>query len=194
MDIVRFWEQEDFDNARWKGVAFFVPKDGAPPPILGLFFENDASGRKVFEQIIARVGTVDERERIRVSIIEGDIPGEDAGYSIFIGPEREQAMEESTEAGNRYTAMLGRFHRMNPPDGKSPSLDLFKKSFAKHKEYVLIPVGGTPSAMKPHFGLAVKKHIIHFRQVADLRDKNDPDYVVLKKDVIPKPPQDFRNN
>jgi len=192
MDIVKFWEPADFNNARWMGVVFLSRGDDSPP-VIGLYFGNIASGRKVFEGIIKHVGNIDENERIRLSIVEGEIEGQGPGYSVVIGPAPEMAMED--KSGERYVILLRRIRRMmTPPSGKSAMLEMFKENFKKHNEYFLIPVGGTIGEMKPHFDLAIKKHVIHFRQSSELVDVSDPDHGVLKKDLMKREPPASNSN
>lgn len=88
---------ELWDRARWSGaILMWAPEK---PPVLGLAFQNESAGRKIFEEWRSRYGERDVYEELRVAIVEGDIPGADPGYSIHIGTDPEAAVRRFRAAG-----------------------------------------------------------------------------------------------
>jgi hypothetical protein len=76
IDITRW------DKAIWKGVFYMC--GASQPPIMALLFLNKEVAIKIFAQWYVRIGRSDDYEEMRISIIEGDVPGEDPGYTVYI--------------------------------------------------------------------------------------------------------------
>ncbi len=72
-----FTDPTEWDKAKWSGTVFLYDPDGGKKQIpgLGIGFADFDAGKRIFEEWIKRVGHRDEFEEIRVSIIEGSIPG-----------------------------------------------------------------------------------------------------------------------
>jgi hypothetical protein len=86
-----------WDAAMWRATFFlWVP---AKPPVLGLAFRNKALAREIFEGWRARYGDSDEYEELRVSIVEGDVEGEEHGYSVHVGADPGAALKRLKAAG-----------------------------------------------------------------------------------------------
>ena len=178
---------ELWNEAKWKG-TFYIGFEGEEP-ILGLAFENERVARKIFRTWHKRYGENDEYEELRISIIEGDIPGENSGYTVHIGPDPDAAIKRFKDAGYEFDVdddilyMVGRIHRMNPAEG-SHYLRWFKESYKKYKTFKLIPgvVDSSGNNLRPIFELRIRKGRIHFRDVDEI-GRNDIDSVVLKNRI-----------
>ncbi|NTW54254.1 MAG: TIR domain-containing protein [Chlorobaculum sp.] len=174
-----------WNKAKWKG-TFYIGYEGEPP-ILGLAFENEQVAREIFKNWHKRYGENDEYEELRISIIEGDIPGEYPGYTVYISPEPDAAIKRFKDAGYEFDVdddilyMVGRIHRMNPAEG-SKYLSWFKESYKKYKTYKLIPgvIDSDGQNLRPIFELRIRKGRIYFRNVNEI-GKNDIDSVIFKK-------------
>jgi hypothetical protein len=160
---------ELWDSARWKGIAFLHDPSDIEPPGLGFLFEDIDAGKRIFSGWRERVGTVDEYEEIRVSIIRGEILGLAEGYSVHVSSDPLHSVRRSEDKGlplDFHTAVIvSRVKRMTPNPG-SPHLGQFEKDFAKHKRYLLVPVS---SKGAPEFELSIEKHEIHLRQASDMK-------------------------
>jgi hypothetical protein len=171
-----------WDKAEWKGTVFLLSE--TVPPILGIAFSHSTAAQKIFEGWQRRYGKRDEFEELRISFIEGEIPGRDPGYTVHIGVDLDNSIRRYREAGlsiedDSYFALISRVHRMNPqPD--SPWLSMFKTAYKKHGEYLLVPA--TYGANGENVGfvreLAISKRNIYFRKVVEI-DENDPDSVIF---------------
>ena len=171
---------ELWDSARWKGIAFLHDPSGIEPPGLGFLFENIDAGRRIFSGWRERVGTVDEYEEIRVSIIRGEILGLASGYSVHVSSDPLHSVRRFEDKGLpldfRAAVIVSRVKRMTPNPG-SPHLGQFEKDFAKHERYLLVPVS---SEGAPEFELSIEKREIHLRQASDIK-ADDVDAAVLSE-------------
>ena len=132
-----------------------------------------------------RYGDRDEHEELRVSIIEGDIPGREAGYSVNISTDLDVFIERLRAAGYEYNDDLlwsiSRINRMHPAPG-SVNLETFKRNVKRNKTYVLVPVvyrSETDVEIIP--GLGILKNKVLFRRVEDVNE-NDPDIAVMARE------------
>jgi hypothetical protein len=179
---------ELWDRAKWRGV-FFMHYEGRPP-YLGLAFTDEAAARRIFRQWRERYGPRDEGEELRISIVEGDIPGEDPGYTVHIGADLDVTTKKFKEAGYGEPDMLftaTRLNRMNPAPG-STNLALFKQRYRQSKTYFLIPAVLQEARMpKPIPALGIFKSRILFRHVSDIKGSNDIDMIVIRSGGTKRP-------
>lgn len=185
-----FIDVDKWNAAGWKAVAFLNDPDGGAPPCLGIAFLNGKVGKQIFRGWRERLGgDLDAYEELRISIIEGDIPGEEPGYTVYISSEplntERRARDNGVELDAFNSIVVGRVHRMNPEPG-SPYLPLFKKEFKKHRKYLLIPVTITMSpqpSFEPHLDYAIGKTEVHFRHVSEITE-DDPDVAIFSQPVL----------
>lgn len=171
---------DTWNNAKWLATAYFVSEHPSDPPVLGLFFEQEVSARKIFTDLIDRIDNNDPYNELRVAIIEGELRGKQ-GYSVHISSNPENTIKRASEKGISIDAdqivVVSRVHRMTP-EPNSPHLANFKKAYAQQNRYLIIPVTGSAQAMKPHFDLSIGKQPIHFRHISDVGN-NDRDAVIF---------------
>lgn len=186
-----------WDEARWRAVFVLVPKDGSRPPALGLAFQNEVPARQIFEQWSRRYGAIDRFDELRISIIEGDIPGERPGYSVHIGPDVKNTIARYKSAGlkvdeNTFLMSVGRIHRMNPEPG-SRNLEMFKEAYNRFNQFFLIlgTINPDGSGLKPIMDFGLTKSSIQFRRVEDI-GPDDEDSVVLQSARIESTPFQVR--
>lgn len=184
-----------WDEAKWRGTFVRIYESG--PPDLGLAFLNEAAARRIFEQWHRRYGDRDAFEELRISLIEGDIQGEQPGYSVHVGVDLENTIKRYRKAGLTVDSArdgfltLSRIHRMNPSPG-SKNLEMFKQAYRHFKAYTLIPGVLKPdqSDVLPIPDLGIYKSTIHFRHVEDI-GPNDEDSIVLGSGSIKRPLTEF---
>lgn len=173
--------------AGWSAMAYQWHPTSDAPPILGITCENPAIGRELFQSWIAKYGHHDELEEIRISIVEGEIPGQDPGYSIHICPHPENSLVRATAEGIALNivpfTLLGQVRRMHPLEGESEGLARFREEFEQHQEYLLAPVERRADGKQwaiPELGI-IKRSIL-FRDVREITP-GDIDAVVLRGEV-----------
>jgi len=172
-----------WDRANWRATVFMRPEENDSPSILGLGFANEDAARQIFQDWRKRYGRQDQLEELRVSIIEGEMPGRSPGYSVHVGADPQNVFRRYQKLGLMMDGdLLGissRVNRMNAPN--SPNLAAFKKAYGQFKAYFLAPAlvdeGGT-KILKHMLDLSILKRTIYFRKASEIGD-NDPDSVVL---------------
>jgi hypothetical protein len=178
-----------WDDAEWRATAFVGWESS--PPALGIAFLHREPAEEIFRQWHKRYGLRDEFEELRISIIEGEIVGEDPGYTVHIAIDLENVLKRYQKAGlalgDASFFSATRMNRMTPI-GESPHLAFFKKSYRKHGEYLLVPATCKPDGsnlqVAPH--LAIRKRVLHFRNTKDIPE-NDIDSVVLHSGAWRRP-------
>jgi hypothetical protein len=182
---------ELWDKAGWRGTFFM--SGGGRPPLLGLMFLDHAAAQKIFEGWHKRYGERDEYEELRISIIEGEISGEEPGYTVHVGADYENTIKRYRDAGLKFD--LGcdvlitatRMNRMNPSP-ESKNLERFKTAYREYKTYFLAPGVMKPdgSHLRLYPELGIYKSLIHFRHVNEISE-NDPDSIVLRTGRVDRP-------
>jgi hypothetical protein len=181
-----------WNEARWRGTIFLFFENA--PPALGLAFRNEKAARQIFEDWHKRYGQGDKFEELRISIIEGEITGEQPGYTVHVSVDFENTVRRYRASGltidveNSMFAMISRINRMNPAPG-SKNLGYFKDAYRHYKTYTLIPaiLSSDDSSAKPILDLGIFKNTIHFRQASDIDPEHDPDAPALGMGTIERP-------
>jgi hypothetical protein len=183
-----FIDIDKWNAAKWKGVGFLVDLSGEKPPCILIVFNNGEIGKKIFSAWRKEIGKLDEFEELRIAIIEGDIPGQDPGYTIHINSDPSHTTERVRALGMILdptgVIVVSRIHRMNPSPG-SPYLKRFKEAYKQHGKYLLVPAAITNNLDKPfdpYFDFAISKTQIYFRNVSEITE-HDIDYVIFSNDI-----------
>jgi hypothetical protein len=170
-----------WNKAEWRGTAFLVMPESLP--ILGLAFTNRDAALRIFRDWRNRYGDAETHEELRIAIIEGEIPGEDAGYTVHVGLNFENVFERYKEAGlepdkKTFFTSTTRLNRMNPKPG-SPYLALFKEVYEEKGEFLLIPaILNSDGSMERIVELGIRKKSLIFRKSSDI-PPGDIDSIVL---------------
>lgn len=186
-----------WNKARWSATFFRYHVNMHEPPGLGLAFRDETSARKIFEGWRERYGERDLDEELRISIIEGDVPGEEPGYSVVIMTDPEVFLRRLKQAGrdmetDELILSVNRINRMNPPPG-SRNLTLFKEHVRHAKTYYLMPgvISTDGKSVTPIPELSIFKSKIVFRDVKDVA-LHDLDSVALGTGQVPRPKNRFK--
>jgi hypothetical protein len=162
--------------ARWSGTAYQFDRHADSPPVMGLRFERPDKGQELFRSWTEKHGNCDELEEIRITVIEGEIPGEESGYWVRIGPDPENSLLRATAEGividGLPLGMLAQMRPMNPIAGTTPMLPRFKELFRKHGEFLFAPVGPRDDGRQwVDLECGIVKKAMHFHNLADF-DRN----------------------
>jgi hypothetical protein len=137
----------------------------------------------------------DRFEEIRVSIIEGAVPGQEQrpGYSVHICADPEALAAHATMddlvVDPSIVPFLGQWNRHYPEPGAPPLLARFKDEFEKHGEFLLAPtIRRADGKLYIEHALGIVKNIISFRQLADISAPDDPDVAALLLPQLIVPP------
>lgn len=183
--ISGFIDIELWNNAGWKGVAFLHHYDLIEPSSLGLLFTNKEVAIKIFQGWRKRLGQNDEFNELRISFVEGNVPGEPFGYYVHINsyPEniRKRIKSNNVDFNIDFMMLVSKIHRMNSPP-ESKNLQEFKDKFNHFKTYSLIPcVLHNGNKIEVIDGFEIIKKNVEFRQYTDIKSKNDLDSALNKK-------------
>ena len=163
-----------WDKAKWRGVAYI--DNPTYPPSMAFIFEDEASGRKIFERWMERFGSRDENEEIYVSIVR-DLPGQSRHHYLVVIARK--LSEKYLSQPNRFIIEISRPKIMEPIN--SANLDRFLSSYQRTGVFYLIPAFGDGTEISTFATdlLLVKKEIT----IKSARDvgKNDIEYVHLSR-------------
>ena len=169
-------------EAKWSATTYQFHPTGEVPPIMGLVFENVEAGLEIFREAERQMNHEDRFEEIRVSIIEGAVPGQEhrPGYSVHICADPEALCAHATlddfVVDPSIVPFLGQWNRHYPVPGAPPLLAEFREEFEKHKEFLLAPTIRRADGklyMEPSLGII--KNVIFFRQLSDITAPDDTD-------------------
>jgi hypothetical protein len=166
-------DADQWNEAKWRGVGYFF--GGGKPPGIVVAMENLISGQKLFRGLIARIGRDDPKDLLRVAFVEGDILGEDPGYTVVVGTDMDHMLSDLLSEGqiqSHIAGFLSRPLRCN----LSPRLALFRKEFEKYGQCFIAP-GDMSGQPRMEEGLLIKNVV--FRQTKDITSTQDPDYLVF---------------
>jgi|GEM_PF-1580670 len=170
-----------WDQAHWVATAFsFLPIEGGIPA-MALAFEHEGPAVKIFQQWHSSFGNEDTDERVRIAIIEGEIPGQADGYTVHLttNPTYLATRIDRSPGDNeqRYIATLCRFNRMRISQG----LKGFKTALRRFRKYLILPAifnQHISPELRPLPKLAILKREIYFRHVHEI-GSSDLDVSVL---------------
>ncbi|WP_227450744.1 hypothetical protein [Clostridioides sp. ES-S-0108-01] len=180
MYITGVIDTELWDKAKWLGTAILSDKKSAP--YLGLLFTNRDAAIKIFEQWNKDFGHRDIYEEMRVSVIEGDIQGQEHGYTIHITTNQENLISKykklNLSTDEISFAIISRYRRMPTAVGNR-NMANFREEVERFLSYKIIPVYMSESGLEPLFDYEIEKTEIFFRQVDEITEQ-DIDYACIK--------------
>lgn len=196
MPAAAFTTHPLWTEARWSATTFRWHPQSEAPPIMGIVFDNAEAGLEIFREAERQMNHTDRFEEIRVSIIEGPVPGQECrpGYSVHICPDPEaldaHATAEDFVVNQSVVPFLGQWNRHYPIPGMPELLPRFKREFRKHKEFLLAPVvrrGDGQLWVEPKLGII--KNIVHFRYLSEITHEDiDAAAMVLPELITPPRP------
>ncbi|HWW03390.1 MAG TPA: hypothetical protein VNZ64_27050 [Candidatus Acidoferrum sp.] len=173
--IQSFTDPQEWSAAKWAATAFlYDPGDSShEPPSLAIAFENFDAGKRIFDGWIERLGHIDTYEELRISVIEGPLPGDPRGYSVFVSSNPLNTVKRKQLDQPDFDPALfirsGRLNRMNPAP-RSPHLRLFKSHFARLGRYLLLPAHFKDSQIQNlDSGRSIEKHELNLFHTTDLK-------------------------
>ncbi|SEW33375.1 hypothetical protein [[Clostridium] fimetarium] len=164
-----------WNEATWRGTA--VLSDGQSAPYLGLLFENREAAIKIFKQWNEDFGCRDMYEEIRISILQGDIQGEEHGYTVHITTNQENLLSKCKKLNlpidETLFAIVSRYRRIETAK-TNRNMETFRSEYERYLSYKIIPVYMSKEGLEPLFEYEIEKSEICFRQVGDITE-NDID-------------------
>ena len=179
-----FINVELWNKAQWHGTAFGFNGNLREPPIMCFIFKEIEPAKEIIKKWLIRLGETDEYNELRISIIEGDIPGEAPGYSVHIGSNIQNIIKRADDEGidipKDIFFMISRINRMNPEEGFR-NLEIFKELYKRFGSYTIRVGTFENGRLKMLDEPFLHKRDIEFRHVDDIKSKDDPDAIILPK-------------
>jgi hypothetical protein len=184
-----------WSEAKWSATTYKFHPAGEVPPIMGLVFENVEAGLEIFREAEQQMHHDDQLDEIRVTIIEGTVPGQEdrPGYSVHICADPDaleaHATMEDLVVDPSVIPFLGQWNRHYPVPGAPLLLARFKDEFEKHKEFLLAPaVYHADGKLYIEPTLGIVKNTVNFRQLSDITTPDDIDAAALMLPQFIVPP------
>lgn len=175
-------DPEAWEEAHLCGAAYVVSKDPRVQPRLGLVFRDREKGRRVFNDLLAKVGPLDDEKRVRVSIVEGEIPQcRGVGHALTVGPRVNFTARVVADEGAEAPRVIVQWYRAHVRlVMESPGAE-FRSACERHGRLVLFPIsagGHMPDVLE----IAMTVDAPEFRRVEDVVvGESDPDEVIFQR-------------
>jgi hypothetical protein len=175
-----------WDRGRWMATMFVWPRDDlSAAPLLALCFKDPEAARSIFQAWRKKLGDVDERDELRISILTGIDRSNPHAYNVVVGTNF-----DVTKAEERFVIYntVSRINRMEA--SSSRNLDGFLGQLRTARRYILAPGHYVDESTPPRFfaELGIGKVQLHVRPAWQIGE-NDPDSCGVRvKDnpIIPK--------
>lgn len=164
-----------WNQARWRGVAFFDFGPGLPPA-MGLMFDNGGAARSIFERWRGRFGQRDSKDGIFVGIVRGISKSHPTHYRVLITSALPDSDEREPDS-RLLTTVASRIQTMQPET--SENLERFLAAYRRTGVYWLVPAvlrpGREPDLLAD---LAIFKQAVSIKS-ADEIGRNDIEIMAL---------------
>jgi hypothetical protein len=172
----RLWER-----AGWSGTMFLdIPGENLPP-ILAPIFKDAEAARQILEGLRADLGEIDEKDRLRISIIRGIDRLNPYAYRVVIGS---NLPPETARDPGSYWVMVLRSNTMTPTS--DVNLSRFLDSYRSVGSYMLAaavwPKG--QGAPMPASDARILKRELNIREAWQI-SRHDPDAMGIRDDDDP---------
>jgi hypothetical protein len=171
---------EKWNRAEWSGTFFMYTDHPSHTPVLGLMFRDATAARGIFGGLRTRLGEVDEKRALRITVIRGISAANPAHYAVVVGSH----LDASDLRSSRQFMYVSRIHRMRPQT--DANLRGFLEAYRKSGRYLLVPaiLGDDESTADPLMDRAIGKYELDVRDAWQI-GPNDPDIIVIDPDDPP---------
>lgn len=180
-----------WDAAKWKGVIYLGDLENYSFIKIGFLFNNEDGARRVFQDLIDRVGKYDEEERIVLSFIKGINKERIYDYRVMITG---KVKVPKNNDKNILIQMMTRFHEMNCKDDKNLGI---LENVIKNKpntKIVILPMinDNKEQTIKPLWNYEISLKHVNIKNAYEI-SKEDYEATVIKKDDKPVIPENVTN-
>jgi hypothetical protein len=142
-----------WERSAWFGVGFLGPRGDPPRPSVGLIFGREPEASAIFTALRRTLGAVDERGALRLTFVEGDLPGQAPGYTLIVAA----SADPSAYRARRLAA--------------SPALSRFEADYARSGRSLLVPlVIDATHGLRGLDHLVVETSQVAFRHLSEIDD------------------------
>lgn len=175
-----------WDKAEWRGTLYMRYPDSLP--VLAIGFKNAEAGIQIFKELRSKLGQIDAKETLRVSIITGIDKKHPLSYRIVISSNLPPG--KITEYS--YFIMAARMNRMDSADLRG--LNTFIECYRRVGKYEIIParIDLANSVAEPILEYPIIKQELHIRPAWEIGE-NDPDVFGIQEDDDPIIPDGIKD-
>jgi hypothetical protein len=185
METVSLIRMALWDRADWAGTAFLWEGENRTVPVLALMFGNKDAGAEIFAHWRNELGTVDKKERLRLTIIRGINKRNVHVYRVLVGINPEANLSGDKP---KLLFMVNRTHTMEPSSDRN--LSAFLANYNAVKAFIFAPAVLLNGSAEPELLLekGILKRELHVRQAWEI-GRNDMDTPGIRDDDEPIIPE-----
>lgn len=182
MSVNSIINRQLWDKACWSGMAYGC-SPGQAPPLLALMFSDAESGKAIFREWRERFGKTDEKDEIRISLVEGIDQDHPYHYRGCVGQDLDAFETDPT----KQIVFISRMNTMTVDN--HDNLEMFLEERSEWGYYFLVPAIITPKG-QPEFvtDLAIAKSKLNIRDAWEI-GMHDIDAMGVRPDdkvIIPE--------
>jgi hypothetical protein len=175
-----------WDRAQWWATAFSVSPRAADAPVLALVFEDREAAAAIFAALRKDVGQIDEKERLRVSILRGVDRHNPYAYTVVIGTN----VPSTKLSPDKLVLMVSRFHTMHPDS--DVNLKSFLAAYGTTGGYFFMPAVRNGAGIEFIDDDYIAKRELNIRDAWQI-GRHDPDALAIRDDDEPLIPEGETN-
>jgi hypothetical protein len=162
-----------WDKAEWCGTAYLWHPDVTPTLSLG--FGKPELGKQIFKELRAKLGEIDEKEHLRITIVTGVDRKHPFSYSVVISANQNLIKEKQ---GSQFI-FVTRINRMTPPN--LDNLNSFLRRYNDTRRFFIVPSHFKSAAEQPEifWDFRIGKQELFVREAWQISE-NDPDICAIR--------------
>jgi hypothetical protein len=163
-----------WDKAEWRGTAYLWHPDVTPTLSLG--FGKPELGKQIFKELRTKLGEIDEKEHLRITIVTGVDRKQPSSYNVVITANQNLIKEKQ----GRQFVFVARINRMVPPNLQN--LNSFLQRYKDMHRYFVVPshFKGAEEQPEMFWDFRIGKRELVVREAWQIGE-NDPDICAIRE-------------
>jgi hypothetical protein len=172
--VLSFIDVNLWDTAKWRGAAVAIYEKH--PPILALMFENEKAARAIFSGWKQKLGSRDENDQLRISIVTGVDKKYPSSYKVLVTANLDNAFLQITPLDQ--VIMTSRCQLMPNPNPRN--LQMLKEAYDAIGYFMLAPIIIDPTGGEPNVltDVGIYKRPLNIRPAWEIGE-HDPDLMAI---------------
>ncbi len=185
LSIISVIDKNLWDKAQWSATAYISPPQC--PSFILFCYKDIFYGREIFKGLTKKVGKVDQKKVLRLSIIRGIERTQPHSYSVVLGVDPNSCVKRSE---NKLFVLPSRVHRMNATTPMN--LENFLSHYECSNKCIIAPASS--SGFHPQYineyGIEIKNLVVKYAWEIG---ENDMDISALQGNSDPYIPDSEKN-
>jgi hypothetical protein len=167
-----------WDKAEWRGTAYLWHRDVTPTLSLG--FGKPELGKRIFKELRTKLGEIDEKEHLRITLVTGVDRKKPSSYRVVISANKSLIKEKQ---GSSFV-FVARINRMDPPN--LHNLNSFLQRYNDTRRFFIVPSHFKGAGEQPEmfWDFRIGKRELFVREAWEIGE-NDPDICGIRADDQP---------